>query len=1425
MHSQPRAGTPTSVGAATLRSRRTPLPVTMLLDLAAGMAAALELRHGRVGPPHLGLSPDSVLVDPAGQLTLLDAGPDPDYAAPEQSGRLSRDVDERADLYALGVVLYELATGTRPFAGTRAAELTHAQLTRVPPPVVELPPGVAGVVHRLLAVLPEERYQTARGVLADLRRCQDDLAAYGEVDAFQPGLVDVPRGAAFTGRLYGRVRQLGQLSAARERVLQAGGTELIWVSADPGLGKSALLGAFGDSIVIGGGWVARTTFRATDTAPYAGLGRLLGDLAGHLMMRCGGELDGWRTRLAEELGGATEVLVALAPELAPLVGAGRAYPAPSGEPAGMLLRLGVRRLLSSVAGTGGPLTLILDDLHRIDAATVDLLRHVLADPDTTGVLVVGGYRPKELTGPLGGLLRERGPWRVGGTLTLRPLPDTVLAELLADTLRAGQRESAELARVVADRTGSRPLAVAEFLRELRQRKLLRFDEQHGWRWDAGAVADAPAVRALAPAVQSRLAGLPTRLLRMLQVAATFGGPVDLPALTRVTGLTGDELRDLVGAAVREGLLVQAPGHGQYRFTHEVVREAVRETLADPERAELDAAVGRMLLSQPGPADPEVVVRLCADLPGDDDQRTGVAEQALAASRHAYRLGALRVADDRIRTAIGLLPEQAWNRRVPLAYAVHLHAARTTDDPVRAGDLLDAASRYALDELAQARVLAQRGATAEALQLLRVDLPAEPQRWAAAARTTAGKLARRLAELRVDEFTGGLAASDPRVVLALDVIADAIVLTAPLDDWAALLAATGVRLAFEFGPTPSAALAFAGYAVALADRAGLCDGPAAASAAQAARVALALRDSCPASGLAARLAPVGALVRSLWYEPDVDPLACLDEGFRQGIEDGEPALALDNLMLAVAHRFVLGAPLSTLAEQVDQVRMLADRYGVPDLSGTAAGAIARLRGLPGRGQSPSIVGAVGAYLLGEAGANGVPQDRPGSFLGAVAACFHALALADSYPNADPDTQRAISAELVEHQARLDEWAGHGPAAFAAYAALLAAERTRLAGDAERAADRYARAVDTAREHGLVPVEALAAELGGRHALSRAQIGAAVAYLRRARDCYQRWRAPALVAHVDRTLAAVPTRPDRTFDQLDLLAMVRAFQAIAGELSPDRLVVTLLKLLIEHTHAERGALLLPAEPGLHLAATARSERGRITVLADLDRPSAAHVPMSVVEYVHRNGRPLGGRPEELPEELAGDAYLRRHAPSALLCTPIMRDDRLIAVLYLEHRHLSGWFGAEHLDLLDVLCAQAAIAFDNAYTHARLVAANQVLDAAFDRLPIGLILLGPDLTVRRASPRAVEVTGLPIEPGTPLMDLFEVLTPNGSDGLPYRLEPGFAPVGKNYDPIYRDVLIASPYGEPRRIHTSALPLRDPSDTLIGVTLWVSRIPPDPS
>ncbi|OLE24251.1 MAG: hypothetical protein AUG44_19740, partial [Actinobacteria bacterium 13_1_20CM_3_71_11] len=1207
MRSQPTAGGSTTTDVGTLRSLGTPLSGAVLLDVGCAVAGALALRHGRSGL-HGGVCPDSVLIGPDGQVTLLDAPRGlPDrarYAAPEQSGRLARDVDERADLYALGVVLYELATGARPYP-----ESVYAQLTQAPPPVAGLPAGLAGVLHRLLAVAPEDRYQTARGVLADLRRCQEDLAALGDVDAFPTGRADIPGRPTFTGRIFGRAKPLGQLTAARDRVARTGGVELVWVSAEAGLGKSALLRAFGDGIVTTGGLVARTTFRATDTAPYAGLARLLADLAGHLMLRCAGQPAGWRTRLAEELGGTAPVLAALAPELAPLVDVDRPYPAPRGAPAVVLLRLGVRRLLSAVAGTDGPLALLLDDVHRAEPETIDVLHQVCADPQTSGLLVVGAYRPRELPEPLARLQRERGPWRGGGPIGLRPLPDSVLAELLADTLHVAPTDAAALARVVAERTGSRPLAVAEFLRELGERRILKFDEHRGWRFDRATVAQAPPVLEIASAVHDRLIRLPPRLLRMLQVAAGLGGPVAVTTLAGITGLTRDGVLDLVRAAVREGLLAAQPREGDYRWTHEVVRQAVRTTLGDAQRRELDAAVGRTLLNRGGPGDAELVVRLCGGTTnGDEEDRARLAERALAASRRAYRLGALDTADDRMRTAVELVPPG----RVPLAYAVHAWAARTAWDaghPARAWGLLDVADRYAVDPLSRARILALRARwhraegtpdqartdTAQALKLLDV----EPTR-------------------RLTHRALGAPTTDPRVVLAQEVIADALDLREPLDEWATLLAATGVRLAYEYGPTPAAALAFAAHAVALADLAS-------PSSARTARLALTVRERCPAPGLAARVAPVAALVRALWYEPDA--LTALDEGYRAGIEDGEPARALDNRVLAIAHRFVLGSPLSGLADEVDEVRALADRYGLPDPTGPVAGAIARLRDLPAP-LTGSVPALVAAHLLGDA----LPDIAPaGGLLGAVATVFGGLARAGAYPAADPDTQRRIGVELAELQTRLDEWATSGPATFGAYALLLAAERARLTGDAETAEERYGRAVDLAREHGLVPVEGLAAELGGRYALSRGQTGPAVAYLRRARDCYQRWRAPALVAHVDRTLAAVPSRPDRTFDQLDLLAMVRAFQAIAGELSPDRLVVTLLELLVEHTHAERGALLLPVDGSaggrLTVAASAHTERGRVTVRTD-----PVPLPGSVIAYVHRHRRPVGGTPDELAVDLA-------------------------------------------------------------------------------------------------------------------------------------------------------------------------------------------------
>ena len=103
------------------------------------------------------------------------------YMAPEQTGRMNRGVDYRADFYALGATFFELLTNRRPFESKTPLELLHAHVAQMPPSPRELVPSipepVAAIVLKLLAKDPAARYQSAWGLIADLEECQRQLKA------------------------------------------------------------------------------------------------------------------------------------------------------------------------------------------------------------------------------------------------------------------------------------------------------------------------------------------------------------------------------------------------------------------------------------------------------------------------------------------------------------------------------------------------------------------------------------------------------------------------------------------------------------------------------------------------------------------------------------------------------------------------------------------------------------------------------------------------------------------------------------------------------------------------------------------------------------------------------------------------------------------------------------------------------------------------------------------------------------------------------------------------------------------------------------------------------------------------------------------------------------------------------------------------
>ncbi|MFP2933787.1 serine/threonine protein kinase, partial [Pyxidicoccus sp. 3LG] len=257
---------------------RRPAAMDAFLELAlqlAGIIASLHQQH----VIHRDINPTNMVVGAGSRhVTVVDfdlatkvAGLAPDsglpgelqwalpYVAPEQTGRMSRPIDHRADLYSLGATFYELLTGLPPFVSMDPAELVHAHLARPPVPPAFANPAVpkllSDVVLKLLAKMPEQRYQSAEALLADLLEARRRQAS-GAMGSFELGRVDLARQLSFPDRLYGRERELLRLREALERV-RRGASEGVLLVGDAGIGKSALVqqlqrrAAPGDQVLSG----------------------------------------------------------------------------------------------------------------------------------------------------------------------------------------------------------------------------------------------------------------------------------------------------------------------------------------------------------------------------------------------------------------------------------------------------------------------------------------------------------------------------------------------------------------------------------------------------------------------------------------------------------------------------------------------------------------------------------------------------------------------------------------------------------------------------------------------------------------------------------------------------------------------------------------------------------------------------------------------------------------------------------------------------------------------------------------------------------------------------------------------------------------------------------------------------------------------
>jgi hypothetical protein len=487
-----------------------PMDVTQFLHISVPLVAVIGLMHTR-GLIHRDLKPANILVDAAGggvrltgfgiasRLPRERQGPGPPeriagtlaYMPPEQTGRMNRSVDTRSDPYSCGVILYEMLTGALPFSASDPMEWVHCHIARQPMPPSErwngVPASLSAIVMKLLAKSAEDRYQTAAGLEADLRKCQADWEAHGRIEPFPLGMRDVSDRLLIPERLYGREREVQALMAAFDRVVAHGATELVLVSDYSGVGKSSVVHELHKAMVPPRGLFAAGKFdQYRRDIPYATLAQAFQTLIRQILVMSGTEVERWRRALAEALWAHGQLIVDLVPELEFIIGRQPAVPDLPPREAQNRFQLVIRRFIGAFAKPEHPLALFLDDLQWLDAATLDLIEHLVTHAEVGHLLLVGAYRDNEV-GPAHPLLRTLETIKQADArvceIVLAPLGLDDVGRLAASALYCDER-ARPLTQLVHEKTGGNPFFAIQFFTELAEEGLLAFDPvAQTWGWE------------------------------------------------------------------------------------------------------------------------------------------------------------------------------------------------------------------------------------------------------------------------------------------------------------------------------------------------------------------------------------------------------------------------------------------------------------------------------------------------------------------------------------------------------------------------------------------------------------------------------------------------------------------------------------------------------------------------------------------------------------------------------------------------------------------------------------------------------------------------------------------------------------------------------------------------------------------------------
>jgi tetratricopeptide (TPR) repeat protein len=624
-----------------------PKDLEAIVRIAIQVCAALEHAHEH-SVVHRDLKPENVILDQDGTAKLMDFGIARSmasrltatgeitgtvfYLAPEIA--LGQDFDGRADLYSLGVMLYELTTGELPFAsGDPLAVISQHLHTSVVPArakTPDVPPRFDSLILDLMEKSPEHRIPSAREVRERLRH-KDLLDPEAEE---VKGIAVIRR--IVRGRFVGREQELQEATSLWNQALSGNGQTLL-ISGEPGIGKTRLMRELATHVEVTGGRALIGECESEGGAPYSPFAQIV-----RKALHKGTE-NGFN--LPEFVLGD---LLKLAPELKPYYP--DVPPNPDLEPEAEQQRLFENVVaFCKILSDYEPLLLVIDDAHWADSGSLSLLRYLAGRTQKQRTLLVATYREVELdeARPFHEALLELNRKRLGTRLKLKRFDVDQTSAMLASIFE--EEITPEFLEGIFDETEGNPFFIEEVIKALVEAGQVFYTDDG---WDRLDMEEMQIPQNVRVAIQSRVSKFPEEYQDTLNLAAILGREFDFDTLAAASDQDEDTLIDALETAEQAQLIEEVSGKGgaTFSFVHALIPTTLAEGVRTLRRRRLHRRAAQAIETT-RPDDFEDLAHHFEESGDEESARTYYAK----AGNRAAAAFANQEAEDHFRAALELGP--------------------------------------------------------------------------------------------------------------------------------------------------------------------------------------------------------------------------------------------------------------------------------------------------------------------------------------------------------------------------------------------------------------------------------------------------------------------------------------------------------------------------------------------------------------------------------------------------------------------------------------------------------------------------------------------------------------------------------------------------------------------------------------------------